>query len=49
MLAFIGQGRIRTDFLISEVYSPENAQEAYDRLYNRDPKLMLVSFDWSNY
>ena len=47
MLNFIGQGRINTDVLISEVYSPENAQEAYDRLYNRDPKLMLVSFDWS--
>jgi len=46
-LNFIAQKRLEMNMLISEVFEPANAQSAYDRLFERDPLLMLVAFKWA--
>lgn len=46
VLKLMAQRRIRTDLLISEITAVENAAKAYERLTNRDEKLMLIAFKW---
>ncbi|MEN6313032.1 MAG: zinc-binding alcohol dehydrogenase [Clostridiaceae bacterium] len=46
VIKLMAQGRIRTDLLISETDSVENASMVYERLSKKDEKLMLVAFNW---
>ena len=46
VLKLMTQGRIRTDLLISEITSVDNAAAAYESLTKKDEKLMLIAFKW---
>lgn len=46
VLKLIAGGRIKTEPLVSDVVSFEDAPEAYERLAGRDEQLMLIAFRW---
>lgn len=46
VVKLMAQGRIRTDLLISETDSVDNASIVYERLSKKDQKLMLATFSW---
>ena len=47
IMALLGQRRIRSDLLISEVTTINHAQEVYDRLLKKEEGLMIALFDWT--
>ena len=41
------EGRLNLRPMVSDVVSPDDAQSAYDRLYGKKEKLILIAFDWT--
>lgn len=48
LMELIAAGRLNTRDLISEIASPQQAPEMYQRFVNRDEKALGILFDWRN-
>ena len=49
LLRFMAAGRLKSRHLIDLKSDPAEAPGIYTRIYNRDPELLGVVFDWSGY
>ena len=49
LLRFMAAGRIKSTHLLDLIADPEDAPHIYERIFNRDPDLLGVVFDWNNY
>ena len=49
LLRFMAAGRIKSTHLLDLKADPEDAPHIYERIFNRDPDLLGVVFDWNNY
>jgi threonine dehydrogenase-like Zn-dependent dehydrogenase len=49
LLRFMAAGRIKSAHLLDLKADPEDAPHIYERIFNRDPDLLGVVFDWNNY
>jgi threonine dehydrogenase-like Zn-dependent dehydrogenase len=49
LLKYMDAGRLQCKKLHTMTADPADAPEIYDRVYNRDPDMLGVVFDWSKY
>lgn len=49
LLRYMAAGRLKSRHLLDLKADPAEAPGIYDRIYARDPELLGVVFDWSNY
>lgn len=49
LLRYMAAGKLKIGSMFNMVADPKDAPSVYDRLFNRDPELLGVVFDWSNY
>jgi threonine dehydrogenase-like Zn-dependent dehydrogenase len=49
LLRYMAAGKLKVGSMFNMVADPKDAPSVYDRLFNRDPELLGVVFDWSNY